>query len=148
MPDGIDPAVGWLVAALLLGGAELLVPGVFLVFLAIGAAITGGLALAIPDVPLAAQLASFGVWSTAAVLVGRRWYRDYGPESGDAKLNDRAARMIGEVVTVEAAIEGGRGRVRVGDGAWPASGPDAAVGSRVQVVGVRGGVVEVEPFAP
>jgi len=146
MPDGIDPAIGWLVAALLLGGAELLVPGVFLVFLAIGAAVTGAVTLAIADVPLAAQLGSFGVWSTAAVLVGRRWYRDYGPDSGDALLNDRAARMIGETVVVEMAIEGGRGRVRVGDGAWPARGPDASIGARMRVVKVEGGVVVVEPI--
>jgi membrane protein implicated in regulation of membrane protease activity len=148
MPDGIDPAIVWLVAALLLGGAELLVPGVFLVFLAIGAALTAGLAFAVPDAPLAAQFASFGVWSAAAVLVGRRWYRDFGPESGDAKLNDRAARMIGEVVTVEVAIEYGRGRVRVGDGAWPAEGPDLAAGDRARIVKVKAGVLVVEPLTP
>jgi len=148
MPDGIDPAIGWLVAALLLGGAELLVPGVFLVFLAIGAALTAGLAFAVPDAPLAAQFASFGIWSAAAVLVGRRWYRDFGPESADAKLNDRAARMIGDVVVVETAIIGGRGRVRVGDGAWPAEGPDLAVGDRARIVRAKDGVLLVEPLQP
>lgn len=148
MLDGVDPAVWWLIAALLLGGAELLVPGVFLVFLAIGAAITGAITFVVPDVPLAAQLGSFGLWSVAAVLVGRRWYRDYGPESGDALLNDRASRMIGEVVTVEVAIEGGRGRVRVGDGAWPASGPDLPIGERARIVGVEGGVLVIERLDP
>lgn len=137
------PSGAWLIAALLLGVAELAAPGVFLVFLAIAAAITGVLAFALPDLSAPAQLAAFGAWSVAAVLVGRRWYRDYPVASEAALLNDRAAQMIGRVVTVEVAIEHGRGRVRVGDGAWPATGPDLSAGERARVVAVRGGVLEV-----
>ena len=111
----------WLLAALALGIAELLVPGVFLVFLAIAAAITGAALLAL-DLPLAAQLASFGVWSVVAVLIGRRWYTDY-PVPADAHLNDRASRLIGQIVEVETPLLDGQGRVRVGDGSWPARGP-------------------------
>lgn len=133
----------WLLAALLLGIAELLVPGVFLVFLAIAAAITGVASFALPDLLLAAQLGSFAAWSVVAVLVGRRWYADYPVEGGDALLNDRAAQLVGQPVVVEVALTGGHGRVRVGDGAWPATGPDLAVGARARIVAVRGGVVEV-----
>lgn len=136
----------WLIAALLLGIAELAVPGVFLVFLALAAAITGAALLAL-DLPIAAQLASFGMWSVVAVLIGRRWYTDY-PVASDAHLNDRTARMVGEVVEVETALVDGRGRVRVGDGAWPASGPDAPAGTRVRIVAVEGGVVVVEALRP
>jgi inner membrane protein len=82
------------------------------------------------------------------VLVGRRWYRDYPVATSDPLLNDRAARLVGTVVTVEEAIRDGRGRVRVGDGAWPATGPDAAAGERVRVLAVRGGTISVEPIAP
>ena len=145
--DAVGGAAGlWLIAALVLGILELLVPGVFLVFLAIAAAITGVATLALSDLPLAGQLASFALWSVVAVLVGRRWYRDF-PVAGDARLNDRAARLLGETVVVEAAIEGGRGRVRVGDGSWPARGPDMAVGARAEIVGVDGGVLVVKPLA-
>jgi inner membrane protein len=45
---------------------------------------------------------------------------------------------------VEVAIEHGRGRVRVGDGAWPARGPDLPAGARARVVGIEGGVLVVE----
>lgn len=143
----MDLAAGaaWLIAAAALGIAELLVPGVFLVFLAIAAAVTGVIAFAIPDVPLTVQLGAFAAWSVVAVAIGRRWYRDYPVAGGDARLNDRAARLIGEIVTVEAAIVQGRGRVRVGDGAWPARGPDTAAGETMRVVAVDGGVVVVEP---
>jgi len=148
MPGGIDTPALWLALALVLGGAELVVPGVFLIFLAIAAAVTAAIGWAVPGLPLGAELAAFGVWSAVAVLVGRRWYRDYPLESEDALLNDRTARMIGQVVTVEAAIVGGHGRVRVGDGAWPATGADLPVGERGRVVSVEDGVLVVEPFTP
>jgi membrane protein implicated in regulation of membrane protease activity len=141
-------AGGWLIGALLLGIAELLIPGVFAIFLAIAAAITGVALLALPALPPAAQLASFAVWSVVTVLIGRRWYLDYPVPSSDARLNDRAARLIGGIVVVETGIEGGSGRVRVGDGSWPARGPDAAVGTRVRIAAVDGGVLLVEPLAP
>ena len=142
---GIGPAVAWLIAALLLGIAELTVPGVFLVFLAIAAAFTGVMAFALPDLPIAVQLGAFAVWSVVAVTIGKRWYRDYPVEGGDPLLNDRAARLIGQIVIVETALVGGQGRVLVGDGSWPARGPDAAVGTRVRIVAVMDGAVAVEP---
>jgi len=142
--DAIGPAGAWLIAALLLGIAELAVPGVFLVFLAIAAAVTGVAVFALPDLTAAAQLGAFAVWSAVTVLIGKRWYRDYPVEGGDPMLNDRSARLVGQVVVVETAIVGGRGRVLVGDGSWPARGADAPVGSRVRVAAVIDGEVVVE----
>ena len=136
----------WLVAAVLLGLAELVVPGVFLIFLAIAAAITGAAMLALPALPLAAQLGSFAVWSVASVLIGRRWYTDYPVSTSDPMLNDRAARLVGETVTVVVPIVAGDGRVRVGDGEWPASGADAPTGTRVRVTAVESGILRVEPL--
>lgn len=144
---GLNPASLWFVAALALGIGELAVPGVFLVFVAVAAAITGAVLLAVPDLPLVGQLASAALWSGVAVAVGRRWYRDGAVEGDDPLLNDRGARLVGRVVVVEAAIENGRGRVRVDDGAWPARGPDAAAGDPVRVAGVDGATLVVEPVA-
>ena len=144
--DGISAAAAWLIAALVLGIAELAVPGVFLVFLAIAAAVTGLAVFVLPDLPVAAQLGAFTVWSAVTVLIGKRWYRDYPVEGGDPMLNDRAARLTGQVVIVETALVGGRGRVLVGDGSWPARGEDSAVGARVRVTAVVDGEVVVEPL--
>lgn len=138
------PAGAWLMAALVLGIAELVAPGVFLVFLAIAAAITGIATFALPDLSTAAQLGSFAVWSGVTVLIGRRWYRDYPVATSDPLLNDRAGRLAGQIATVATAIEAGCGRVRIGDGEWPAAGPDAAVGTRVRIVRVDGGIARVE----
>lgn len=135
----------WVIAALLLGGAELVVPGVFLVFLAFAAAVVGVFLLLFPDLPLWGQLLGFAAWSAIAVLVGRRWYSESRPESSDPLLNDRVARLLGEVVIVTQAIDGGHGRVRVGDSEWIAIGRDAPAGTRVRVTGARDTALTVEP---
>jgi membrane protein implicated in regulation of membrane protease activity len=135
-----------LIAALVLGIAELAAPGIFLVFLAIAAAVTGVAVFVLPDLPVPAQLAAFAVWSAVTVLIGKRWYRDYPVEGGDPMLNDRSARLVGQVVVVETAIVGGHGRVLVGDGSWPARGADVEVGTRVKVAAVVDGAVVVEPL--
>ena len=138
------PGGAWLIAAVALGIAELAAPGLFLVFLAIAAAATGVALLALPALPIAIQLVSFAAWSGLAVLVGRRWYGDYPVDSSDRLLNDRAARLVGTVVIVEAPIVDGVGRVKVGDGGWPARGPDAAIGERMRVVAVEDGIILVD----
>ena len=144
--DSVGGAGGaWLIAALVMGLAELAIPGVFLVFLAVAAAITGVATLVLPALPVPAQLAWFAVWSVVAVLIGRRWYRDY-PVASDRVLNDRAARMIGQIAVLETAIAGGEGRVRVGDGTWLARGPALPADEHVRITAVEGGVVIVEPL--
>ncbi|MGN6819725.1 MAG: NfeD family protein [Sphingomonas sp.] len=137
-------ATAWLVAALVLGVAELIAPGFFLIFLALGAGITGFVLLALPDQPILVQAAIFAIASGVAAAIGYRWYRTSAP-SEDPLLNDRAARLIGEVVTVTEAISASSGRVKVGDGAWPARGPDAPLGAKVRVVGESSGELLVEP---
>jgi membrane protein implicated in regulation of membrane protease activity len=144
--NAIEPHWAWLIAAAVMGIAEMIVPGVFLIWLAAAAAVTGVVALALPIDP-ASQFALFGLLSLAAVYFGRRLYAANPIESSDPLLNDRAKRLIGETLVVVAAIENGRGRVAVGDTVWPARGADATTGSRVRVTGAEGTVLLVEPLA-
>ena len=48
------------------------------------------------------------------------------------------------VLTLDQAIVGGRGRVRIGDSSWIAEGPDLPAGTRVRVVAVEGVVLKVQ----
>jgi membrane protein implicated in regulation of membrane protease activity len=133
----------WLVFAALLGMAEVVMPGVFLIWIAIAAALTGLVALAVP-IGLPLQLLLFAALSLIAVWGGRRWYADHPVASTDPLLNDRTARLIGQIVTVVEPISGGEGRVKVGDSVWTARGADAAAGVRVRVTGAEGAVLRVE----
>ena len=141
--DGIEPHWVWLTAAALLGIAELLVPGVFLIWLAAAAALTGFAALLF-GIPVAFQFALFALLALAATYVGRRWYANNPVPSSDPLLNDRASRLTGKAVTVVDAIENGEGRVRVGDGVWAARGADAPVGTHVRITGSTGTILTVE----
>ena len=143
----LDPAALWLSAGLVLGIGELLVPGVFLVFLAIAAGVTAMTLWALPESPIGLQLAEFAVWSVACVMIGRRWYRDFPVESDAPVLNAPALRLRGQIVTVTTPITGGEGRARLGDGEWPVRGPDAESGTRLRVAHVDNGVLLVEPLA-
>lgn len=144
---GIAWSIGalWLAAALLLVITEMVVPGFFLIFLGVGAAVIGVITLLVPDVPILLQAVIFAVVTAAAVAIGRRWYQGSDRPSADPLLNDRAARLIGKRVEVCDAIVDGEGRVKVGDGAWSATGPDAGVGATVRIVGASGSVLRVEP---
>ena len=134
----------WLSIGLLLCIAELLVPGVFLMWLGIAALLTGLVVFVLP-IPLALHLVLFAVLSVVTVYAGRRWSGSGEIPSDDPMLNDKLARLVGEPVVVEDAIVGGRGRVRVGDGVWPAMGADADVGTRLTVRGATNGTLTVAP---
>ncbi|MES2444568.1 MAG: NfeD family protein [Pseudomonadota bacterium] len=140
------PGLAWLTAAALLAIAELVAPGIFLVFIAAGAAIVGGVLLLVPGMSLLFQVFLFAAATAATVSVGRRWYSRNPVPSSDPLLNDRVARLIGQVVTVAEAFSAGKGRVRVGDGEWPARGPDMPVGANVRIVAAEGGTLDVEPI--
>jgi membrane protein implicated in regulation of membrane protease activity len=139
---GISPPILWGVLALVLATAELLAPGVFLIWVAIAAGLTAATALLLP---LAApfQLLAFAIFCALSVSGGRLWYLANPADSADPKLNDLAARLVGRTVVVSEAIAGGQGRVSVDDGSWRATGPDAPPGARMAVLDVDGSTLIV-----
>ncbi|MCE7797826.1 NfeD family protein [Sphingobium sufflavum] len=142
----MTPWVGWMVFAVVLAIGEIVLPGIFLIWIAIAAAIAGGVAFLIP-LPLPAQILVFALACLLATWAGRRWYRDNPVESSDPLLNDRAARLIGRQVTVVEPIVDGEGRVRLDDGTWTAVGPDAPLGARLVVVAAHGATLTVDVAA-
>jgi inner membrane protein len=141
--NGLEPHWFWLILAALLGTAEIVVPGVFLIWFAAAAGVTGVIAFLLP-IGMTAQAAIFALLAVVAVYAGRNWFRRNPIISDDPKLNDRGARLEGEIVTVVDPITHGRGRVKVGDSVWNARGADAAAGTQVRVAGADGSVLLVE----
>jgi membrane protein implicated in regulation of membrane protease activity len=145
MIHGVDPAWWWLIGGVVLLIAEVIAPGFFLMFVG-GAAVATGIAAVILPVGLAVQFAIFAVLALAAVRIGgRRAYASRYDLSTDPLLNDRATRMIGQVVVVVEAVDANGGRVRVGDGQWSARGLPAAPGDKVRIIDVEGNCLKVEP---
>lgn len=143
---GLDAHWIWLTIGVLLAGLEMLVPGVYLVWLGIAAIITGVLT-GLLHLSLPAQVIDFVFLSLIIAFSARRFLRESPIVGADPLMNRRVARMLGQTAVVVQAIEHGSGRVHFGDSEWIASGPDVAVGERVRITGSDGATLLVEPVA-
>ena len=141
---GLDAYWVWLTLGLVLAGLEMLIPGVYLIWLAIAAFITGAITMLI-DISLPIQVIDFVFLSLIAAFSARRFLGERGIPSGDPLMNRRGARLVGQIATVSETIEAGSGRIHYGDSDWIARGPDAALGTRVRITGSDGAVLLVEP---
>ena len=141
--DSISTHWFWLSLGLALGVAEMVAPGFFLMWLGLAAIIVGVLDYFLP-IAVPFQVAMFAILSVLTVFAGKKFLQDNPIESTDPKLNDRGARLTGEIVEVVEALIDGNGRVKVGDSVWSARGTDAAIGVRVRVTGADGAVLLVE----
>lgn len=126
----------WVLGAALLI-VEVMLPGVFFVWLGLAAMMMGVLALLLPiSVPV--QLILFAVLSVVSIFLGRRLLARLPRSPESDHLNLGASRLIGRTVVLTEPIVNGQGRARVGDGVWPVHGPDAPAGSTVQIVAAEG----------
>ena len=136
----------WLIGAAILAAAELLIPGVFLIWVAAAAAITGLITL-FGGIPVALQLIIFAAIALMTTLAGRKIYADRPVPSADPLLNNRVERLVGETVELTRPIVNGRGRARVGDSEWNVRGPDAPEGTIMRVIGIDEGALAVRPLS-
>ena len=131
-------------AALLI--VEVLLPGVFFVWLGLAAVVMGLLALLLPlSVPV--QLIVFAALSVVSIFLGRRLLARLPRSAESDSLNLGASRLIGRTVVLTEPIVNGQGRARVGDGVWPVHGPDTPAGSTVLIVAAEGTTLVVSHAA-
>ena len=137
----------WWVFGIVLLILEVLLPGVFLVWIGIAAVITGALSLVLWEEAFwvwQVQWLVFAALSLIAVLVGRRIIRSRGDRSDQPYLNQRGRSLVGRTATLEQPIREGRGRIRLDDTVWTVEGPDLPVGARVRVTASNGRDLTVE----
>lgn len=137
----------WLVIGAILLVAEILNPGIFLIWIGIAAVAVGLLSLALWDSAWwvwEIQLLLFAVFSVIAVLAGRRYFVSRGQESDEPNLNNRGESLVGRTATLREPVTEGRGRIHIDDTVWIIEGPDLEAGSRVRVTAAHGRVLKVE----
>ncbi len=136
-------SLAWIGAGVGLLVAELVVPGVYLMWIGL-AAIGTGAAVALGLAEFGPQVICFALLSAASIAIALRLRkppvrRINMPESG---LVGRTAHAL--------AFDGREGRVRLGDSDWPAQMVQGAAPpepeARLRVVGVRGVVLVVQPL--
>ncbi|MCA1439812.1 NfeD family protein [Ensifer sp. IC4062] len=136
----------WWVLGLVLLAAELVLPGVFLVWIGFAALATGSLSLLLWDTAFwvwEIQVLVFALHSVFAVLIGRRFVSS-SADSDEPLLNKRGESLVGRTAVLEQPISEGRGRVRLDDTTWAVEGPDLPVGTRVRIVASGGRHLTVE----
>ena len=133
----------WWIVAVALGILELLVPGIFFIWLAAAAAVVGLIVLVFP-VPLIGQIALFAILSVIAVYISRKWFLRHPIVSDSPLLNQRAQTYVGNSYVLAQAIVNGRGKIKIGDTFWLVSGADLAAGATVRVTGERDGILTVD----
>jgi len=128
----------WWIIALLLLIAELLVSGIFFIWLGVAAAAVAVVSLVV-DLPWQADIALFAALSVAFVLLARPWMRKrQAQESDQPNLNQRNRNYIGRSYVLVEPIVNGRGRLDIEDTRWEVEGPDLPAGARVTVTAASG----------
>lgn len=137
----------WLSAGAVLMVLEIITPGIFFMWIGIGAFITGALAAVFPTAAPALLGFIFAVLSVISVFIGRKIILKKTDKTEDSGLNNRMAQYVGQIYQVYEPIVDGRGKISVGDTLWLASAKtDIPANTAVKVTGVRGTMLEVEPL--
>lgn len=141
----MEPGLIWILGGLLLLGAELALPGIFLLWVGL-AAIGTGMVVLFAAPPFATVVLVFLVLLAGGIALALRWKR-HRPAHG---LNTPEAGLVGRSGLL-LPMEGPELRVRIGDSDWPARLPrDVRVPeapTRVTVEGVDGTRLLVRPVA-
>ncbi|HVC16479.1 MAG TPA: NfeD family protein [Rhodanobacter sp.] len=139
----------WWILALLLIAGEILLPGYFMLWIGLAAAVMGALLWLVPSLGLLAQAVLFALLAFAICMAYARLLRPKleRSEPGNERLNRRGEQMIGQRYQLIEPIVNGRGKALVGDGQWLVSGPDLPLGSTVEVVAVEGTTLKVRAAA-
>jgi membrane protein implicated in regulation of membrane protease activity len=137
----------WWVLGLVLLAAELIVPGVFLVWVGLAAIIVGAVSLLLWEHAFwiwQVQALIFAALAVIAALLGRRYVYHNRYASDEPFLNQRSAGLVGRTATLQEPIAEGRGRIRLDDTYWSVMGPDLPSGTQVRIVASNGRNLTVE----
>jgi membrane protein implicated in regulation of membrane protease activity len=102
---------GWWLLALVLVGAELMVPGFFMLWIGIAAAAVGLILLFAPPLSFEVQAILFAALAVVSCFVYWKFIRRAIDEPSDLPLlNRRGEQLIGRRFVLETAIANGQGR--------------------------------------
>jgi hypothetical protein len=139
------PWWGWAILAAALAFLEMHAPGGYLIWIALGAAVTAGID-AVCNLSATIEIVTVTVASGLSCIIGYFVYRRVDRfQSSEPTLNQRNALVVGERGIVCTDIVHGEGKIRLGDTVWLAEGPDLPTGTAVIVKSVRGSRARVMP---
>ena len=135
----------WWILAIVLLALETFVPGAIFLWLGIAAFILGLVVFLVPALDWASQLTVFASMSIVTLLVWQIYQRRRPTETEQPLLNRRGRQYVGHTFTLIEPIVNGEGKINVDDSIWRVRGPDCPAGTVVEVTGVDGIILLVEP---
>lgn len=129
----------WMLLGLALLALEILVPGVYLLWIGLAALMTGAMSLQLWTMSFwvwEVQVVAFLALSLITALAGKTLMGSEASETDQPLLNRRREQLIGRTATLSEPITEGHGRIRLGDTVWRVAGPDLPAGTRVRVASV------------
>jgi len=138
----------WMVLGVILVIIELIVPGIWFLWLGLGALGTGLTVLLVDQISWQYQVTIFCGFSVASIFIGRMVYKRGKQSEDHPNLNRRGETFVGQVYALTEATDQGLGRVKIGDSIWRVrlalAGAELAAGDRVKVTGVDGATLQVD----
>lgn len=133
----------WAIAAAILAALEIAIPGAFLIWIALGCAITAAVAFGF-GLDLSGQLITFAVAALVSCALGVKVYKSFaGKDEDGLPPNEKGRDLIGQHGLVSVPFAHGHGKVTVGGSEWLATGADLEEGTPVTVRHVEGTVLHV-----
>lgn len=135
----------WIILGMVLIAAEIFMPGAFLIWFGLSAALTGIITLILP-IGWHVQLIIFTLLAVLCLVFIRRILKQRDYDVDQPHLNAREAQLKGRKVVVVEEIVNGVGKVSLGDTQWQARGPDTPKGETVIITGMSGASLNVDHF--
>ncbi|HVL57206.1 MAG TPA: NfeD family protein [Burkholderiaceae bacterium] len=128
----------WLILGAVLAALEIVAPGVYLLWIGLGAIIVG-LSLAVaPELPLSWQALIFAVAMLGSLSLGFWLQRRSRPPAQHDLLNKETQQLVGRRFRAITDFELGRGRIEVGDTSYAAvSVEPIRAGETVEVIAIE-----------
>jgi membrane protein implicated in regulation of membrane protease activity len=123
---------------------ELLAPGMFFLWMAEAALLTGALLWAFPALSWEWQLVCFSLLSVASIALARTVLHRHPIETDRPLLNRRTAQYVGRTFVLAQPIVNGEGKIRIDDSTWRITGIDTPSGGLIRVIDADGVVLRVE----
>ena len=134
----------WALAGLFLMAAEIILPGIYLMFVGGAALVIAVLFWLVPGFPIWLAAVIFVSLGVVGILWGRHLSRTQDGEQAQA-LNDRGSLLVGRAAVLVSVTTPGHGTVKVGDTTWRAkwTGNDPTPGDVMTIDGVDSTTLKV-----
>jgi membrane protein implicated in regulation of membrane protease activity len=144
-----DTYIIWFLIVGVLLIIEMLSFSTYVLWIAIGACLTGIVAFIFPTLDNIIELLIFALFSSVGLFIGFKFFSASKAQlTSNSVLNQRGSEYINEIYTLEQDTVDGHYYLKIFDTIWRVECKfDVAHGTKVKVIAIHGNRLVVEPYA-